>query len=375
MRQSAGWFSLRYGLPALAVAALGFSVIAVVQGHPVRTMMGPPIPPPMSPFTTRIGGVGIVEPKSETIAIATELGGVVRRTYVTDGERVRAGQPLFALDDRDYRAGLADAEARLAAQAAALSTIQRQTESQQAVAAQQQAYLDGARAERKLAQATEERDAVLAHEQLISRQVFDSATAENLKAQAGLSASIAGLAAARLQREVLIAQTNEARAKLAAERAARDRAAIALERCVVRAPIDATVLRVNIHAGEYAQPGVLAAPLMMLGAIDELHLRVEVDEADAWRVNAGAEAIGLARGNPSIRTRLKFIRLEPVVVPKHNLTGVDDRVDTRVLEAIYAFDPATFPARVGQEVDVFIAAPSALPAQPQVLGNHEPLQP
>jgi HlyD family secretion protein len=130
----------------------------------------------------------------------------------------------------------------------------------------------------------------------------------------------------------------------------------------VRAPIDATVLKVNIHAGEYGQPGVLASPLMTLGAIGRLHLRVEVDEADAWRARAGAQAVAMMRGNPALRTPLTFIRFEPVVVPKHSLTGVDDRVDTRVLEAIYSFDPARFPVHVGQAVDVFIAAPPAAAA-------------
>ena len=33
------------------------------------------------------------------------------------------------------------------------------------------------------------------------------------------------------------------------------------------------------------------------------------------------------RGNPALRTPLRFIRFEPVVVPKHSLTGVDDRVE------------------------------------------------
>jgi HlyD family secretion protein len=52
-----------------------------------------------------------------------------------------------------------------------------------------------------------------------------------------------------------------------------------------------------------------------------------------------------------------------MVVAKHSLSGTDDRVDTRVLEAIYSFDPSRFPARVGQELDVFIAAPPAVPGR------------
>jgi len=57
---------------------------------------------------------------------------------------------------------------------------------------------------------------------------------------------------------------------------------------------------------------------------------------------------------------LSFVRLEPYVVPKVSLTGQStERTDTRVLQAIYSFDPAAVPVYVGQQMDVFIEAPSA----------------
>jgi multidrug resistance efflux pump len=348
---------VRFGLPILAAAALAFSLLSVVEGRPARTALPPPIAPPQSPFRNRIAGLGIVEPRSETISIATELGGVVRSIYISDGDRVAAGQALFALDDRDFKAALDDAEATVTAREAALDTLERRIASQEAAIAQEQARRDAALAQLKLARATRNRDAVLMKEQLISAQFFDSAVAQHETAEATVSAEDASLLSAQRQRDVLAAQRVEAAASRKEAQAARERARIALDRSVVRAPIDATVLKVNVHVGEYAQPGVLAKPLLMLGALDQLHLRVEVDEDDAWRIAAGARAVAMVHGNPAIRTELKFVRCEPLVVPKQNLSGVDDRVDTRVLETIYSFDPSRFPARVGQELDVFIAAP------------------
>ena len=65
------------------------------------------------------------------------------------------------------------------------------------------------------------------------------------------------------------------------------------------------------------------------------------------------------RGNPAISVALSFVRFEPYVLPKRSLTGdTAERVDTRVLQAIYAFAPSDFPAFVGQQVDVFIKAPA-----------------
>ena len=54
---------------------------------------------------------------------------------------------------------------------------------------------------------------------------------------------------------------------------------------------------------------------------------------------------------------LRFVRVEPRLVPKRSLTGSGtERIDTRVLQVIYAFDPETFPARPGQQVDLYIKA-------------------
>src|SRR5262249_52001808 len=130
-----------------------------------------------------------------------------------------------------------------------------------------------------------------------------------------------------------------------------------LDKTITKAPIDGAILKVNVRLGEYAAAGVLSAPLMTMGSIEPLHMRVDVDEADAWRVRSDSPAIARLRGNPAIAVALSFVRFEPYVLPKRSLTGdTTERVDTRVLQAIYAFRPNNFPAFVGQQVDVFIKA-------------------
>jgi energy-coupling factor transporter ATP-binding protein EcfA2 len=90
-----------------------------------------------------------------------------------------------------------------------------------------------------------------------------------------------------------------------------------------------------------------------------IHVRVDIDETETWRIRPGHAALARLRGNPEISAPLSFVRFEPYVLPKRSLTGgTTERVDTRVLQAIYAFAPSAFPAFVGQQVDVFIAAPS-----------------
>ena len=130
-----------------------------------------------------------------------------------------------------------------------------------------------------------------------------------------------------------------------------------LERLTVRAPMDGTVLHVNVRNGEYASAGTARESLMVLGNVEPLHVRVEVDETDIARYDPQAPAFASMRGNAEAKTPLTFVRAEPLVRPKRTLTGDgNERVDTRVLQAIYAIPDGAFQVAVGQEVDVFIEA-------------------
>jgi hypothetical protein len=93
-----------------------------------------------------------------------------------------------------------------------------------------------------------------------------------------------------------------------------------------------------------------------------VHVRVSVDEEDIPRLKLKAPARAKIRGNiQREELPLTFVRLEPLVVPKTSLTGANtERVDTRVVQVVYALDPACKLVQekkvlVGQLVDVFIA--------------------
>ena len=100
--------------------------------------------------------------------------------------------------------------------------------------------------------------------------------------------------------------------------------------------------------------------MIVLGRSKPLHVRVDVDEHEGWRVPAGARAVGHLRGNAELKTPLQFVRFEPFVVPKRSLTGDStERVDTRVLQVIYRVERDDLPLFVGQQLDVFIDAEAA----------------
>ena len=144
--------------------------------------------------------------------------------------------------------------------------------------------------------------------------------------------------------------------------AAVQQAQTALDLLEIRAPSDGTILQVNVRPGEYVS--ILGGPgLILMGDLHPLHVRVNVDEEDVPRLVLNAPARAHIRGDPEQNELpLTFVRLEPYVVPKVSMTGINvERVDTRVVQVIYALDPANRLVRekkvlVGQLLDVFIDA-------------------
>ncbi len=354
-----GFSVTRHGIPLAAMAMLAFAGWSIASKYHPREVTAPPSPAPTHSFDSNVAGTGIVEPRSEVIALAIERGGVVTHVDVVAGVRVRVGQPLFAIDSRNYEAAVAEGEASVAAEIAAIASTDQSIVLQHDLIEEARAKLDSAEAERTRASLDHARYATLVRGAWATRQRYETATADVAKAGASVAAATAALASARQRNAVLLAQRREGEARLARARAALDGARADLDKTIVKAPVDGAILKVNVRLGEYAQAGVLASPLMTMGAVDPLHVRVDIDEADSWRVDSDTQAIARLRGNPEISVALSFVRFEPYVLPKRSLSGAtSERVDTRVLQAIYAFAPAEFPAFVGQQVDVFLEVPS-----------------
>ncbi|MGC8643480.1 MAG: hypothetical protein ACP5XB_26790 [Isosphaeraceae bacterium] len=98
--------------------------------------------------------------------------------------------------------------------------------------------------------------------------------------------------------------------------------------------------------------------MIVLGEVNRLHLRVDIDENDLYRFREGVPAWANIKGRREPRFNLEFVRVEPYVIPKKSLTGDNtERVDTRALQVLYAL-PVQSPAKVyvGQQMEVFLEA-------------------
>ncbi len=341
----------KYLLPLLALLGAVFAVRTVVAGSTPAPIAPPVSFPAIAPFERFVAGAGIVEASGENIAIGAPSGGLVVAVEVSVGSEVAAGAPLFRLDARSRVAELAVREAALAAAQARLARLEqlpRAEELPPLVAQLDEANSALADAADEVARWESVSDPRAVAPELLARKRFAVAAAETRRATA--QAQLTRAQAGSWEPDLAVA-----RADVAVAAAERDQVAVEIERLVVRAPAAATVLQVKVRAGEYAPAGALAQPLLLLGALATRHVRVDIDENDAWRVDAKARAQAHLRGHREFESALEFVRFEPFVVPKRSLTGdANERVDTRVLQVIYRIVDPALSLFVGQQMDVFI---------------------
>src|SRR5581483_6299094 len=126
----------------------------------------------------------------------------------------------------------------------------------------------------------------------------------------------------------------------------------ALGRVPGRGHARAAVLHVRLRAADSASLA-RREPMIILGDVNRLHVRVDIDENDVPYFEQGAPAVATLKGRPHVRFPLEYVKIEPYVTPKKSLTGDNsERVDTRVLQAIYALpDKRPFQVYVGQQMD------------------------
>ena len=293
-----------------------FGIFAIVK-LAMHFRKAPPDPAPFaeparSPYTNTVAATGIIEASRENVRIGTPKPGLITKVFVQVGSRVKPGDPLLQLDDREARAKVTTTRAQVEALRASLKAEQVM-----------------------VADASDQFNRV---ERLKKENVAsdDERTRKDFQLQ-------------NWQARVV---TLEAQIKSA--QAIAEQAGIELDVLTIRAPREGTILQVNIREGEFAETKP-AEPLMILGEVDLLQIRADVDEQNAPQVQTNQPAVAFLKGSTQNPLPLRFVRIEPYVIPKKSLTGdSSERVDTRVLQIIYQLERASLPLYVGQQVDVFI---------------------
>ena len=363
---------LIYELPTISAFALVFAIWSMAARNHAATRIEPQrtqsakiainVGNSGTIHADSLAAAGIVEPSSEEIRIGTDVSGIVERVFVTPGNQVKRGDPLFALDSRisqaellQRRSDLSAAGARLEQARARIPGLAAELDVARSAVQAAQAENDDAKDTVRIADSLELGSTITARESTRRRNAQKSTLARLSEAQARLALAAANLA---------LFKETEGGASIAVELAAVEQAKAAvklaetnLEVKLVRAQAEGTVLQVNLRPGEYAQAGSSPQALVTVGTIDPLYIRVDIDEVNVPRWRQDAAATAAQRGTPLDAMPLRFVRREPLVVPKRDLSGLSaERVDTRVMQVIYALDLAGTTILPGQQLDVFIEA-------------------
>jgi HlyD family secretion protein len=341
-------------LPLLGVVLIAVWVTVSARRVPHES---PLAAPPASPYEHAIAATGLVEASDRNYNLAPPVSGQLSALYVKENDIVHHGDKLYTIDDREQRTIVEQAEANVAKAQATVQTAQADIVTQQANWNSAKAAVDTAKATYEDAAQIAERNEGLHKDGIVSDQANMTSTKTSDADKARWQQAVAQERQAEAQLRNAEASLIEQQANLQTMTATRDQQQVLLDKMTVRAPADGKILQVNNRVGEYLSSTSGTSPVLF-GDTDSLMVRVDVDEINASHVLPGSTATAMLKGDATRQFPMQFVRIVPYMIPKENLTGSNsERVDVRVLQLEFRFEPPPFPVYVGQQVDVFIHSP------------------
>jgi membrane fusion protein (multidrug efflux system) len=234
--------------------------------------------------------------RGDVTSLAPKVAGYVTAVEVEDNQSVRAGDVLFRIDDRDYRARLAQAVANVEAAQARLTNVDADTQLQHALIRQAEAQKRSAEAELILATKSSDRRRELIRTSAVSQAQVDESDAARSRAEASVSAASATVEAQHQRIAVLATQRKAAVAALAQTRAARDLAQIDLDNTAVHAPVAGVIGNRQVRMGRLVAPGAF---LLDIVPVNDVWVVANFKETQIEHIRPGQRARITIDGFPS----------------------------------------------------------------------------
>ncbi|MBA3816393.1 MAG: HlyD family efflux transporter periplasmic adaptor subunit [Parachlamydiaceae bacterium] len=306
-----------------------------------------------SPFKTFVFGVGVVEAGGGNINIGASINRIVEKVPVIVGGKVKKGDELVKFESNDLQAEVMLRELDYQLALANLKKVKALPRSEDLTAAEanfKNAELDVEQAYTQNEMVKNLKDSRALSREESNRRAFSYqlALAKQQQAQAALNKVKAGT----WKPDLDIAQLKVLQAKAQVMQSKSN-----LQRTIVKSPDDATILQIKIREGEVPSNDTSRVPLMIIGNTDELNLKVSINQYDVPHFRSDAQAVAFLQGDRQYKFPLEFIRIEPILVNKENLTNdISEKVDTDVLNIIYRIKLGDQPVFIGQQMDVYIEA-------------------
>ena len=286
------------GVLAVAAVAAGAWMVARPRVVDVQTVAVVTSFPSQQYAVLNATGYVVAQRKA---AIASKATGRLDWLGVAEGSRVKAGEVIARLDNRDVVAQSQAADANVGAARAALAQTL---------------------AEERDALAQHRRNLDLVAKGFVSQSALDSSMARADRAVAGVASARAALAAA------------EANAR---------NAAVAVDYTMIRAPFDGVILSKSANVGDMVTPFSSATDskgaVVTMADMDTLEVEADVSESSLSKVKVGQPAEILLDALPDSRFLGHISRMVPTVdrAKATVMTKVRfDRIDPRVLPEMSA---------------------------------------
>jgi membrane fusion protein (multidrug efflux system) len=205
--------------------------------------------------------------KADNTTIAPKVSGYLVAVQVGDNERVKAGQVLARIDDRDFKVALDQAKADVAAAQATVASKHAQLEVQQSVIAAAKATIEVDTATRTFANQENKRYTDLASSGYGSVQNAQAAQSRNAGAEAAIQRDNANLVSALKQVDLIKAELAQAVAAVGRATAIQRQAELNLGYTTITAPIDGVVGNRTLRTGQFVQAGTQLMAVVPLNAV------------------------------------------------------------------------------------------------------------
>ena len=300
-----------------------------------------------------VAAPGRVEAISEEVKVSAEIGGRLAKVEVEEGDRIQPGQVLAQLENADYVARVASAEAQLRQREAELRRVVNGARSQE----RREALADLKAAEAVLENARIEMNRRTTG---YRQGVFAKEEADRAEREFGVAKGRYDAAKERyelIEDDAREEDRSRAEAAVALARAQLDEARAWLAKTYIRSPLNGTVLRKHKREGESVSTQ-FDSPIVTLADDSTRRVRVDVDETDVGKIAVGQRAYVTADAFPGQKFSGKVVRVGRLLGKKNVRTDEPtERVDTKILETLVELDSGR-ELPLGLRVDAFIQVSS-----------------
>jgi membrane fusion protein (multidrug efflux system) len=291
--------------------------------------------------------------KADNTTIAPKVSGYLTDVLVGDNERVKAGEVLARIDDRDFKVALDQAKADVAAARATLASKQAQLEVQQSVIEAAKATVEVDNANKTFAGQENKRYTDLAATGYGSVQNAQAAQSRNASAEAAIQRDKANLVSALKQVDLLKAEVAQAVAASARAVALQHQAELNLGYTTISAPIDGVVGNRTLRTGQFVQAGTQLMSLVPASGVYIIANYKETQLTDVHEGQAVDVAVDMFPGkvvHGHVDSLAPASGQEFALLPPDNATGNFTKVVQRIPVKIALDGGASIELRPGMSV-------------------------